>query len=97
MNTKRDFIIEDNVLVKYDGNSAEVVIPNGVTEIGFRAFENCENLEKVTIPNSVESIDFEAFNRCEKVKFLCSKNSCAYKFAKEQGIPVELKPNIIKD
>ena len=33
-----DFIIEDNVLIKYRGNKARVVIPDGVTIIGSDAF-----------------------------------------------------------
>ena len=38
-----DFIIEDNVLIKYRGNKARVVIPDGVTIIGSGAFR--ENVQ----------------------------------------------------
>jgi hypothetical protein len=56
-----DFIIEDGVLMKYVGNGGDVVIPDGVTEIGERSFYECENLINVTIPDSVVSIanDYE--------------------------------------
>ena len=47
---------------------ANVVIPNGVTEIGDGAFGNCMSLESVTIPSSVKVIDgnyhYGAFNGC---------------------------------
>ena len=32
--------IQDNVLVKYSGSETEIVIPDGVIEIGDRAFED---------------------------------------------------------
>ncbi len=39
-----DFIIENGVLVKYTGNGGDVVIPDGVTDIGYEAFRKCKNL-----------------------------------------------------
>jgi hypothetical protein len=40
-----------------------VTIPDGVTSIGFRAFNGCP-LNDVTIPNSVTSIGYDAFGAC---------------------------------
>ena len=45
----------------------EVVIPEGVTEIGERAFYYCKNLEKITLPSTLESIDYGAFEYCSKL------------------------------
>ena len=45
-------------------NIKEVVIENGVTSIGNRAFEDCSGLTSVTIPNSVTSIGVGAFEDC---------------------------------
>jgi hypothetical protein len=40
------------------------VIPKGVTEIGFSAFDNCISLTEVSIPNSVTKIGNFAFGDC---------------------------------
>ena len=59
-----DFQIEDGILIKYLGEGGEVAIPEGVTEIGSFAFENCTTLTKVTMPDSVVSIGANAFAGC---------------------------------
>jgi len=46
----------------------EVVIPEGVTEIGSEAFEWCSSLETVTIPSSVTKIGEDAFDMCTMLK-----------------------------
>ena len=58
-----------------DGLPADLVIPDGVTEIGYEAFNNCQNLTSVTIPASVKSIQvrqiwgtYSAFDRCTNLK-----------------------------
>lgn len=45
----------------------EVKINSGVTTIGARSFEFCENLTKVTMPNTVTSIGNTAFSNCTKL------------------------------
>ncbi len=44
MNNEKDFIIENGVLIQYNGKDTSVQIPDGVTEIGDDAFRECENL-----------------------------------------------------
>ncbi|MCL2694412.1 MAG: leucine-rich repeat domain-containing protein [Oscillospiraceae bacterium] len=59
-----DFVIENGVLIEYNGTDTHVVIPDGVTWIGVRAFEYNASIISVIIPNSVTSIDYFAFGRC---------------------------------
>jgi hypothetical protein len=65
-----DFIIKDGVLERYTGKGGNVVIPDGVAEIGERAFSH-ENtyytLKSIVIPNSVTKIEQNAFANCEEL------------------------------
>jgi hypothetical protein len=42
----------------------DLVIPDGITSIGYNAFKNCSSITSVTIPNSVTSIGAGAFREC---------------------------------
>ena len=39
-----DFVIENGVLKEYKGKGGDIVIPEGVTEIGKEAFYNCDTI-----------------------------------------------------
>ena len=56
-----EFAVVDHFLIKYQGIKANVVIPEGITEIGHGTFKGCKNLQSVTIPKSVEEIDKSVF------------------------------------
>ena len=58
-----NFEIKNGKLVRYRGNEEVVVIPEGVTSIGRRAFFNSD-IKGVTIPDSVKTICAEAFACC---------------------------------
>lgn len=58
------FVIVRDVLYNYYGTEEDVVIPEGVTVIGSRAFGWCENLKCVTIPEGVTIIGEQAFISC---------------------------------
>ena len=59
-----DFVIENGILKKYTGPGGDVVIPEGVTEIGDRAFYECSDLESVVIPAGVTKISRSAYSKC---------------------------------
>lgn len=63
---KADFKIVGTTLVKYLGNSDEVIIPDGVTIIGKSAFEY-KNIKSVKIPDSVVEIQEDAFGSCNNL------------------------------
>ena len=65
----QDFQIANGLLKKYTGSGGEVIIPDGVTSIGERAFCQCTALTSVRFPDSVENIGYEAFHGCNN---LCS-------------------------
>lgn len=63
--------IEDNKTIKipdlaYFNNQdiQEIKIPEGITEIGKRAFSKCSNLKSITLPNTLTSIEESAFSDC---------------------------------
>ena len=44
-----------------------LVIPNGVTRIGSRAFSSCNALEEIILPNTLTYIGISAFAGCSKL------------------------------
>lgn len=64
------FIIRDNtILEKYqDDGTTAVFIPEGITKIGRKAFQECRNIEFIQIPETVTLIGEEAFIDCHGLK-----------------------------
>ena len=62
-----DFKINGTVLVKYKGKGGDVVIPEGVTRIGYKAFYERKSLTSVTIPDSVMYIGETVFASCKSL------------------------------
>ena len=49
-------------------NLKEIIVSEGVSSIGYRAFGVCDNLESITLPESLTKIDLSAFLGCDKLK-----------------------------
>ena len=64
MDYVQDFTVQDGILIKYNGSSADVCIPDDITKIDGKAFYNCTNLTSITIPEGVEEIGRNAFYKC---------------------------------
>ena len=69
------FVIEDGVLTKYTGTAEKVVIPDGVTMIGYYAFAACSDITEIIIPDSVTNITQWAFCGCSGLTELVIPNS----------------------
>lgn len=70
-----DFVIRAGELVKYNGASDKVYIPNTVKIIGHEAFVDCIGMTEIVIPNSVVSIGSSAFLRCSGLTKVVIPNS----------------------
>lgn len=65
-----DFIVDDGVLVRYTGSAEDVVVPDGVTAIGDKAFfgfSGRDQVRKVVLPEGLLSIGNESFYNCKNL------------------------------
>ena len=62
-----DFVIRDDVLVKYMGSSPAVCIPNGIVTIEKWAFQNNITLVSIIFPNTLKEIKDSAFYGCSSL------------------------------
>jgi len=62
-----EFEIENGILKKYRGKDEYVIIPEGVKEIGKRAFYD-QDIKSVVMPASVTSIGLQAFYYCSDLE-----------------------------
>ena len=63
-----DFIINNGVLEKYTGEKDCIKVPEGITEIGLRAFQFSKSLRSVTVADGVTKIGRYAFFLCENLR-----------------------------
>ncbi len=60
---------------QYLNSIKNVIIDEGVTSVGDRAFEDGKNIASVTIPDSVTAIGFSAFSNCHSLSNIFIPNS----------------------
>ena len=60
-------IVNGVVTAVLDENVHDIVIPEGVTGIGYRAFSSCSKLQSVILPKSLKTIGEQAFYGCSSL------------------------------
>lgn len=60
-------IVENGILLSYEGKSRVVVVPKTVNRIGINAFAN-KDIESVLLPEGLGSIETSAFHNCRGLK-----------------------------
>ena len=81
------------------GGASHVIIPDGMTSIGSRAFSGCAGLTSITIPNSVTSIGASAFSDCTGLTSITIPDSVTnignYAFSRCRGLTSITIPNSV--
>ena len=63
----QEFEINNGILLKYNGNSKELYIPEGVVEIDSNAFFGA-HFESVSFPSTLKKVGDYAFHSCRELK-----------------------------
>ena len=63
-NQTNEFVILGSVLIKYLGEDSEVIVPEGIIQIGHNSFSS-SNIRSIVLPESITSIGKNAFINCE--------------------------------
>lgn len=81
------------------GDFKELIISEGVAEIGMASFKSCKQLESVHLPNTITTINAGAFDGCKKlsnIKLPNSLISCGHDIFKDcNGLEHIVIPNSI--
>ncbi len=81
MSNINDFIVEDGILKSYIGIGGNVVIPEGVTEIGRGCgFYKLKEIESITIPTSMRILNPMDFGNLTNLKWIECKGELEIKF-----------------
>lgn len=77
MNTT-EFEIIDTTLIKYIGDSHNVVIPEGITDIADNAFKGLYWIESIELPTTLKTIGKNAFKGCNHITNITIPESVEY-------------------
>lgn len=71
-----------------DSDVEEVTIPDTVTTLGFRAFNNCHSLRKVMLPSTIKEVVGWTFTYCESLCEICVPKGCkeAYQTMMQEAV-----------
>ncbi|MCL2300839.1 MAG: leucine-rich repeat domain-containing protein [Firmicutes bacterium] len=65
----KDFEVRGGVLLKYNGEAIDVVVPDGIVEIG-GAFNGCKGVRSIVLPESIEVIGTFSFCDCVRLHYI---------------------------
>ena len=70
VNKVSDITSGDTIYFSKEGRmyTKNIILPEGVSDIGNKAYENCTNLESITIPIGATKIEQSAFQKCINLK-----------------------------
>lgn len=66
--SNKDFLIVGDKLVKYNGHDKEVVVPDGIKELGSSCFWDNSSIEKVVLPDSLTNLGGDTFYNCSNLR-----------------------------
>ena len=89
------FLIEGDVLVQYSGTDQTVEIPEGVREIGERAFMDNRNIQEVILPEGLAAIRTSAFYGCTGLEKILLPSTLAQVDAQAFSKCTSLKEHIL--
>ena len=72
---RQDFVIKNNVLIKYLGTGGEIVFPPEVTSISPYAFDTCEKYTRIIVTDGMTAINDMAFARCHSLAEIMIPNT----------------------
>jgi len=62
------YILNDKIIIKYNGDAEGLIIPEGIEKIAEFAFMDNNTLEEILIPSTVKEIQEYAFYNCRNLK-----------------------------
>lgn len=68
INSQEGAVVLNNVLLKYDDASGDVILPDGITYISENVFKENEDITSIVIPEGVTEIHSDDFYKCESLK-----------------------------
>ncbi|MBQ4628264.1 MAG: leucine-rich repeat protein [Clostridia bacterium] len=96
----KDFKEGESPWANLSSEVEEIVIREGITNIGAYAFYNCYNLRSISIPDSVTSIGYRAFDSCKAISTIKFPESISiignYAFSDCYGLTVMTIPTSVK-
>ncbi|MBQ9953391.1 MAG: leucine-rich repeat domain-containing protein [Clostridia bacterium] len=70
-----EFVVVNDQLLKYNGNSETVIIPEGILHIGDQVFENNQIIKTLILPTSLKSIWTYSFADCSNLSKVVFNNN----------------------